>query len=204
MGPIAATKSALSKYITFKGRASRSEYWWFGLVQLFILTGVAYCEAVPFITEFTPIIDHATDLGISREQRALLIIKTFLGFFKITLSLYAFLILPNISVTVRRLHDSNLKGSWYWVVLLPFIGGLVFLYFIMRKSRDAGNRFGPSPFDPSAPAPVKEKKPKVVKVPKAGGRFARNSKPKKGKTKYSDLVRPREPHHSGPFRHAAE
>ncbi len=210
MGPINATKSALGKYITFKGRASRSEYWWFGLVQIFVILGVAAFEARPFLTEFAPIIDRATDLGISREQRALLILQTFFSFFKISLGLFLFLILPNISVTVRRLHDSNLKGWWYFVSLIPYIGGFIFLYLMMRKSHDAGNRFGPSPFDPSAtppasPAPhTQNKKPKVVKVPKIGPRFARKSKPKAGKTKYADLVRPRAPLHTGPMHHSAQ
>ncbi len=53
-------------------------------------------------------------------------------------------ILPSIAVAVRRLHDSNHSGWWFFIQLVPAIGGLWFLYFLVISGTQGPNRFGGS------------------------------------------------------------
>jgi uncharacterized membrane protein YhaH (DUF805 family) len=78
------------KYANFKGRASRSEFWFF---YLFLAFGYAISISTIFIS-----------------------IKLFIG----TISIFALaMIIPGIAVTVRRLHDIN-KSGWFILLPLPF------------------------------------------------------------------------------------
>ena len=67
----------------------------------------------------------------------------------------ALLVVPQMAVTVRRLHDTNRSGWWillyvagwipgvgFWVGLMP---GLVMLWFMIQKGDASDNRYGPNP-----------------------------------------------------------
>ena len=86
-----AIKTCLKdKYANFKGRASRSEFWFF---YLFLLIGYATTISTIFIS-----------------------IKLFIGIISIFVLA---MIIPNLAVTVRRLHDIN-KSGWFILLPLPF------------------------------------------------------------------------------------
>ena len=60
-------------------------------------------------------------------------------------SLYSLAVLiPSIAVTVRRLHDTGRTGWWILISLIPFIGGLVLLIFMVLDSQQGTNRYGPN------------------------------------------------------------
>jgi uncharacterized membrane protein YhaH (DUF805 family) len=89
---------------------------------------------------------------------ALAIIDMFTGTFDedvglgLLSGLYALaMIVPSIAVTVRRLHDTDRSGWWYLLVLVPLIGGLVILVFMLLDSTPGSNRFGPNPKEESGP-----------------------------------------------------
>ena len=95
-------KTCFSKYITFAGRASRSEFWYF---MLFCLLG----------NTILPLFDGFS-LGMSFIQPA-----------SSVFSLMTFL--PSICITTRRLHDANRRGWWQLIWLAPipvFIAAYVF------------------------------------------------------------------------------
>ncbi len=112
---VSAIKGAFSKYATFKGRASRSEYWYLVLFY-FLLYGVAVVMAV---------ID-STGIGVS------IVFLTWLVF-----------VIPGISALVRRLHDTGKSGWWYWISLIPF-GGFVVIYFLTQEGESRDNVYGPA------------------------------------------------------------
>ena len=86
-----AIKTCLKdKYANFKGRASRSEFWFF---YLFILIG--YAISFIFIT-------------ISLNF-----------FFTVFGILVLGVVIPSFAVAVRRLHDVN-KSGWFVLLPLPF------------------------------------------------------------------------------------
>ena len=107
-----SVSTCFSKYFVFKGRASRSEYWWFQLIV-------------------TPsfVISDFTESDIS---------YLFLGIALVTL-------IPAISVGVRRLHDTNRSGFFLLIGFIPFIGGLILLFFLIPDGTKGKNKYGANP-----------------------------------------------------------
>lgn len=142
MGPFAATRSVFRNYATMSGRASRSEYWWWGLIQTTVL--VLLCiAAVP-----------AGDPTAPSTMPSLIASGVLFFFILATL-------VPNICVMVRRLHDTGRSGAWYFITFVPFVGGIWFLVLTLLGSEQGANRFGgPPTSDGSAPSgPVRTRSP---------------------------------------------
>src|SRR5829696_4964713 len=55
------------------------------------------------------------------------------------------LLLPNLSVAIRRLHDTDRTGWWVLIWLIPLIGWIVLLVFYLQQGDAGENRFGPPP-----------------------------------------------------------
>jgi uncharacterized membrane protein YhaH (DUF805 family) len=53
------------------------------------------------------------------------------------------LILPTLAVSVRRLHDRDLTGWWYFLGLVPF-GGIVLIVWYASPGTAGPNRYGTS------------------------------------------------------------
>ena len=100
-----------SKYFTFSGRASRSEYWWWYLF-CFLVTYAARAIDYALLTESASIVIDPS-LGDLLMQSKCETIATIALFF------------PSLTVFVRRLHDSNHSGWWILVPLYNII--LMFL-----------------------------------------------------------------------------
>ena len=72
----------------------------------------------------------------------------------------AVLFVPNLAVTVRRLHDTNRTGWWIllsavsWIPLVGWIAGLVLLWFMVQKGDSGDNRYGPNPVPAAVPGHV--------------------------------------------------
>ena len=63
-------------------------------------------------------------------------------------SIYALVMfIPSLSVSVRRLHDTNRSGWWLLIGLVPFIGFLVLIYFFIQDSYPGTNQYGANPKD---------------------------------------------------------
>jgi len=61
------------------------------------------------------------------------------------LGITLFVLIPAISSGVRRLHDTNRSGFFLLISFIPFIGGLVLLFFLIPEGTKGKNRFGPNP-----------------------------------------------------------
>ena len=55
------------------------------------------------------------------------------------------LLLPSLGVAIRRLHDTNRSGWWFLINLVPLVGMLVYLYFMVSEGERGANRFGEDP-----------------------------------------------------------
>ena len=55
------------------------------------------------------------------------------------------LLIPSISVGVRRLHDIDKSGWYYFVQLIPAVGGFIFLYFMIKDGTPGSNQYGNNP-----------------------------------------------------------
>ena len=108
-----AITSGFQNYVVFEGRSRRSAYWFWIL--------------------FTGLISFAIS-GFSGGDTG--------SFFSILASLWSLAtLLPSLAVGVRRLHDTNRSGGWWWIQLIPFVGSIILLVFMFLPSVDQGNRF---------------------------------------------------------------
>lgn len=111
--------TCFSKYATFKGRASRSEYWWFFL--------------------FVVIISWALDVGLNLQvlnnrdsSDSASLISGFVNLI---------LLVPCLSVGSRRLHDIGRSG-WWQLLLLTGIGWILLIYWYAKEGEQSNNKFG--------------------------------------------------------------
>jgi uncharacterized membrane protein YhaH (DUF805 family) len=47
--------------------------------------------------------------------------------------------------TAKRAHDVGWSGHVAWLTLVPYVGGLLFFYLVMRKPQEGANKYGPRP-----------------------------------------------------------
>ena len=133
MGLVGAVKSFYKRYFDFETRSSRSEYWWVVFFQLIVYTVL-----------FGIMIAGGIASEGSEEPGPLF----FVGIIPIALFGLANFI-PGIALTVRRFHDQDKSGWMYLLVLIPYIGSVVILIFMLLKGTPGENRFGPDPLGES-------------------------------------------------------
>lgn len=105
----------LKKYAVFTGRARRKEYWMFFLFNVIIAI-------------------------------VLSVIDTSVGLPGVLSTIYSLAILiPGLAVTVRRLHDTSRSGWWLLIALIPILGAIALLVFMMLDSEPGENEYGPNP-----------------------------------------------------------
>jgi uncharacterized membrane protein YhaH (DUF805 family) len=103
--PIAWAVLPLSKYAQFSGRSTRAEFWWFSLA----------CFVVGFLVD-------AIDMAMGSE----------IGLIGMVYGLGLFI--PTISVSVRRLHDTNRSGWW---ILVPVVPAVIFGFLTTAAKLDS-------------------------------------------------------------------
>lgn len=157
MNMVDAVKSVLSQYVGFRGRARRSEYWYWTLATILASIAVTIVESV---------------LGLGSDGS---------GPISGLLSLAIFL--PGLAVTFRRLHDTGRSGWWiggFYIGIIVFaliigigfaatmggdsttssalggvaaiifglgalIYGIAILVFLCTDSQVGPNKYGPNP-----------------------------------------------------------
>lgn len=110
-------------YANFNGRARRREYWMFQLATFIIYIALFIVVAI-----LGAIADFLGTIG------GLLLLVAMLG-----------LLVPNIAVLVRRLHDINKSGWFYFVSLIPLVGGFYLLYLLVTEGDKGANQYGEDP-----------------------------------------------------------
>ena len=121
-----AVKSFWSNYTNFKGRSRRSEYWF---IQLFLIA--------------TNIAVAAIDLALMNGDVERFIAN---GGGGIVGLIWIFAtIVPALALLIRRLHDTNRRGWWALIGLVPLAGAIVLLVFTVEDSNKGDNRYGASP-----------------------------------------------------------
>ncbi|CAN5185409.1 DUF805 domain-containing protein [soil metagenome] len=108
-----AISAGFSKYATFEGRSTRSEYWYFVLFLFIvgILTSIAD-EMLFSSSEYGPI---GTIFNLA----------TFI---------------PAIAAATRRLHDTGRSG-WWQLLYFTIIGAIVVIVWQCQPSEPAANKF---------------------------------------------------------------
>ena len=53
-----------------------------------------------------------------------------------------YIIIPSISIAVRRLHDQDKSGAFYFITLIPYIGPIIILIFMCLQGNLGINQYG--------------------------------------------------------------
>ena len=117
----------LKRYADFSGRSRRKEYWFFAL-------------GVFIVAILLSIIESA--VGLSGMIAG--------AYGPLTALFFLAIIVPGIAVQVRRFHDQDKSGWWVLIGLIPIIGGIIVLVFMLLEGTRGPNRFGPDPKDEAA------------------------------------------------------
>ena len=123
-------KVVFKNYANFKGRARRSEYWYFILVNIILLVPL-------YILIMMGADDETSDVSMIG---GLLLGIGFLG-----------MIIPWLAVVVRRLHDLNKSGWYYFMRLIPLVGPIIILVWFSTEGNRFTNNYGDDPKDPGMP-----------------------------------------------------
>ena len=108
-------------YANFSGRMSRKSFW---------LNVLIYYLVIFIFTVLINLLASDGDEGSAKFMTVILI-----SYIIITL-------IPNISMQVRRLHDTNQSGACYFINFIPFIGPIILLIFLALPAVDYNNRYG--------------------------------------------------------------
>lgn len=117
----------VEKPFTFRGRASRSEFWW---------NAMAFFLGILILAGLISLLDRPHHNGLLFKIGSVAIF---------VIGLY--LVLVYFSATVRRLHDAGHSG---WSILLrfiPFVGPFIVLCMLCEKSDYGDNEYGPNPLN---------------------------------------------------------
>ncbi len=116
-----SVSTCFSKYATFTGRASRSEYWWWALFTFLIDVAASVVGAAAF------------GFGVGHDAFS-------------TVVSWAFF-LPSLAVLMRRLHDTGKCGWWWLISLIPLAGIIALIIMLVQPSEPTPNKYGVPPMD---------------------------------------------------------
>ncbi|GJM63609.1 DUF805 domain-containing protein [Persicobacter diffluens] len=109
----------LKQYFDFSGRARRKEFWMFALINSAVLILLGAFSAASEV--------------LGGALYALYALGVFI---------------PNLAVTVRRLHDVNKSGWWYFVIIVPLVGVFWLIYLLASEGDTGPNQYGADPKNP--------------------------------------------------------
>jgi uncharacterized membrane protein YhaH (DUF805 family) len=107
--------AVLKNYAGFSGRARRTEYWMFVLINFLISIAISVVERI---------------LGIGAVLGILYSLAV---------------LIPGLAVGFRRLHDTNRSGWWVLLALIPIIGWIALIVFAAQEGTRGQNAYGPDP-----------------------------------------------------------
>ncbi|MFZ4496940.1 MAG: DUF805 domain-containing protein [Candidatus Nanopelagicales bacterium] len=131
----AAVRTCFQKYVTFEGRAKRSEFWWWMLFQT-LVTGVVALIGGVFI------IAAGTGNSGGQVNGPLVVIGGI--FYVLAILVGLALLVPTYAVGCRRLHDRGMSG-WLQLLTLVPCGNIVLLVFWVMGGTPGVNNYGEKP-----------------------------------------------------------
>ncbi len=126
MGPLNALKCVYKNYFNYDDRSGLSEFWFF----LIIVCG-GYASFIIMTSTGTIPLEITEDVKLINAAVYFLVI-----------------LLPLISVSFRRLHDSGKSGWFVFLVLVPGIGFLILLNLLALPGTKGPNEYADEPLPP--------------------------------------------------------
>lgn len=128
-----AIANGFKNYVTWKGRATRAEYWWW---TLFI-----FIVQIPFSIIYNVSSQAGLEAALAAGDQAAYLAALFGPAYWLLVLVSLVFLLPSLAVTIRRLHDIDRSGGWFWIIFVPVAGSIVLLVFALLPSSEGKNRF---------------------------------------------------------------
>ncbi len=136
----------LVKYVFVLGRASRTEFWFSFLVffGLNYFVGFIDVSGITFSSDEFSRLQPNDDIGLGIRD------LNQHGGFQVQVRptsgiLWLLIAIPFLSVTGRRLHDTNRRAWFLLLYFIPFVGSIWLLFLCSLKGTEGDNRYGPDP-----------------------------------------------------------
>ena len=130
----------LRRFADFRGRARRKEFWsWFLFVWIVLLV-LMYLDSALNLGGTATTYREGNSVGFNMSGGLL------------TALFGLATLIPNLAVSVRRLHDCGKSGWFLLFGLIPLFGWAYLLYLYVQPGMEGPNAYGP---DPKATAPAK-------------------------------------------------
>jgi len=107
-----AVTAVFAKYAVFTGRSSRPEFWWWILFSYGVFVVLHLAKVI--VSPIAGVLEALWSLAT---------------------------LIPNISVAVRRLHDSGRSGWWWLLSFVPIVGWLVLIYWYCQPGTPRRNQY---------------------------------------------------------------
>lgn len=136
-----AIRNFFSNYVTFSGRSSRSEYWYYALFNFLI--------SIPFIIVYILAVVNTVkkysyyyydDFYTYEQNEDILKALGILAIIYLIWGLATFL--PSLALSVRRLHDSGKSGWFLLLALIPLVGAIIIFIFTLLETEPFVNEYG--------------------------------------------------------------
>ena len=116
IGVISAYGTFWRYYSDFGSRTSKEAFWKAWVIHIFI----SFVLTIPIFHVYKQIIEYGDLLA---------------GLWLIPAAVYGIAtIIPTIAIVIRRLHDIDRSGCWFFLFLVPFVGQIVFFVMLVRQS----------------------------------------------------------------------
>jgi len=116
-----AIRTCFQKYADFSGRARRSEFWWFVLLNSLVSTALGRLAEIGDGSSLFTALSGLWSLAV---------------------------FIPGLAVAWRRLHDVGKSGAnWFWL-FLPIVGWVMLIVWYVREGQAGPNPYGPDPKQP--------------------------------------------------------
>lgn len=120
VGIVDAIKLFFNNYTNFSARSTRSEYWWWVLANVIAIGALQFLNVIAIFSGSG---------GLATFVIILMVVYC-LG-----------ILVPSISLSIRRLHDIGKPGTWFLITLIPFVGAIILLVLTLQPSAPA-NEWG--------------------------------------------------------------
>ncbi len=132
-----AYKAMFAKFFDFRSRSSRAEYWWAYLanaIVVLIFTGALLA------------IDYAAAANLTASGEVSQAYRIAFDIVNYASLVYSFVVLiPQLALIVRRLHDTGRSAVMALLLFAAPIGSAVLMILLAMKGNRGANRFGQEP-----------------------------------------------------------
>lgn len=134
-----AVKRFFKKYATFRGRASRAEFWWWFLVSYLISFVLGLLGQVIAGPQPQPPVAATTEAEVAAYATA---VFGWVAQASILSWIWALATLVGtLALSARRLHDTGRSGWWYLIGLIPLVGAIILIVFWASAPKPEGQRY---------------------------------------------------------------